>query len=103
MHRIDEASPLHDLTPGDIAGVIVRINAVVEALDLVPATVIHTIPDRGPEQVLFGMRQADAVSTDTQPRIIADLRLLSDVEATDCGDEPCLAFEDAAESPEESA
>lgn len=56
IHRIDEASPLYDLTSGDVAGAIVRINAVVKALDPVPATVIHTIPDRGPEQVLFGVR-----------------------------------------------
>lgn len=103
LHRIDAGSPLYGLTQDDIAGKVVRIYATVEARDPVLAAVIHSMLDWGPEQVLFGMRYADAVSIDAQGRTIADLRLISDVEPEEAGDEPDIEFENASELPEVSA
>ena len=69
MHRIDEASPLYGLTPDEhrrarSCGSTRRSRRAIRCWP----TVIHTMLDWGPEQVLFGMRYADAVSTDEQGR-----------------------------------
>ncbi len=100
MHRVDEASPLYGLTRDDIAAKVVRIYATIEARDPVLATAIHTMLDWGADQVLFGTRYADAVSTDELGRTIVDMRLISDVEPDEFEDEASLDFEDAAELPE---
>ena len=79
FHRIDDDSPLFGVGPRDFAQRVVRLYVIFEARDPVLAASIHVVKDWGPEQVLFGMRYADAVTVDDQGRIVADLGLISDM------------------------
>lgn len=79
FHRVDDSSPLFGIEQRDFAKRVVRLYLIFEAHDPVLAARIHVVKDWGSEQILFGMRYGDAVTSDDQNRIVVDLGLISDV------------------------
>ena len=77
MHVIDEQSPLRGFTPEKLIAAKTRLFLEVEARDPNLAAQIYDIKDYGAEEVVFGMRFADAVSIDEHGNTIADLRRIS--------------------------
>ncbi len=80
MHVIDEHSPLRGFTPEKLIASKTRLFLEVEARDPNLAAQIYDMRDYGAEDVVFGMRFADAVSIDEQGNTIADLRRISLIE-----------------------
>ena len=81
MHDIDEASPLRGHTAETLAGTQIRLFVGVAAHDRALAADVSDMRDYGPDDIAFGMRYADAVTTDGQGRTLADLGRLSLLEA----------------------
>ena len=94
LHDLDGDSPL----AGYDAERILRDGAIlflsVEARDPILAASVHDMRDYRGEQIVFGMRFADALSTDEDGHVTADLTRLDELEA-DFGSEP-LAGPDPA-------
>jgi inward rectifier potassium channel len=87
MHRIDETSPLKDVTPDKIATRDFRLFVTIEAHDPVLATHIHDIKDYDPAHVRWGMHYADAVILEDDGRVTADLSRISLLEADGAQDQ----------------
>lgn len=81
MHRIDEHSPLHSHGPDRLSRDGTRLFLSVEARDPTLAAQVYEIRDYGAADIAFGMRYADAVAIDSQGRTVADLHLISAIEA----------------------
>ncbi len=81
MHDIDEASPLNGHTAETLAATRIRLFVGVTAHDRALAADVGDMKDYGPEDVVFGMRYADAVTIDDHGRTLADLGPLSVVGA----------------------
>ncbi len=79
FHRIDDSSPLFGISQREFTERVARLYLIFEAHDPVLAARIHIVKDWGAEQVLFGMRYGDAVTSDDQNRIVVDLGMISDV------------------------
>jgi inward rectifier potassium channel len=77
MHEIDETSPLRRFDLRRLPDSQLRVFLSVTARDLALAAEVYDMKDYGPNDVVFGMRYADAVSIDEQGNTIADLRRLS--------------------------
>jgi inward rectifier potassium channel len=77
MHVIDETSPLHGLDAKDLARLDARFFLAVDARDTALGALVQDIRNYPHEKVIFGMRYADAVSTDEEGRTTADLSRLS--------------------------
>jgi inward rectifier potassium channel len=88
MHDVDDTSPLHRFDAEGFARADIRLFVTVRAHDRTLAAEVGDMKDYGPDDVVFGMRYADAVSIDAQGRTIADLGRLS------------LLEEDASAGPE---
>jgi len=80
MHRIDEQSPLQGYDAARFVESGVRLFLTLEARDHALGAAIHDMRVYMPEEVLFGMHYAEAVTFDDQQRPVADLTLLSLVE-----------------------
>ncbi len=80
MHRIDESSPLFGRGPNELLREQTRIFLSVEARDPVLAATVYAIRDYGAADIALGHRYADAVSSDSNGRTVADLGLLSQIE-----------------------
>jgi inward rectifier potassium channel len=80
MHEIDEKSPLAGYDPERFREGDVRLVLTVEARDHVLGAEIHDMRIYCADEVLFGMRYAEAVTLDDQRRPVADLTRLSLVE-----------------------
>ena len=89
MHKIDETSPLHGLSPDLLSGEAARLIVMLEARDPELSATVYDMRDYGASQILFGMRYQDAVTVDEKGRTNVDLNRISAVEpdAPD-GDEP---------------
>jgi inward rectifier potassium channel len=79
MHEIDEDSPLHGCDAAWIATAEARLFMSVEARDQALMARVSDIRDYGPEAIRFGVRYADAV-TSQGGRTFADLTLISATE-----------------------
>lgn len=77
MHVIDAASPLHGLDAGAMARLDTRLVLTVDARDTGMGAPVQDIRTYTHDQVVFGMRYADAVWTDQTGRTTADLSRLS--------------------------
>jgi len=77
MHVIDHASPLHGLDAPALARLDVRLVLTLDARDSALGAAVQDIRTYTHEQVIFGMRYADAVWTDNMGRTTADLSRLS--------------------------
>jgi inward rectifier potassium channel len=87
MHVLDEQSPLRGYDTARAIETDARVFVTVEARDPTLATVVHDIRYYAPQDIRFGMRYADAMSTAEDGTWVADLRRTGALEP-DLGDRP---------------
>jgi inward rectifier potassium channel len=80
MHTIDETSPLYGMDEARMRQDTVRMFLAFEARDPDLATTVHDMHVYGPDEILFGMRYVDIISTDETGQPVADLTRINDVE-----------------------
>jgi inward rectifier potassium channel len=80
MHPIDAQSPLAGFDSKGLCGTQARLYLSLDARDIALGAMVHDMHDWSAEDVLFGTRYSDAVSTDEQGRAIADLTRIHLVE-----------------------
>ncbi|HTV32026.1 MAG TPA: ion channel [Methylocella sp.] len=80
MHEIDEKSPLADYDAERLKEFDARLVLTIEARDFALGAAVHDIRIYTPDEVLFGMHYAEAVTIDDQMRPVADLSRLSLIE-----------------------
>lgn len=80
MHVLDEASPLAGYDPARLQAEEVRLFLAVTVRDPTLAAEVHDMHDYGAEDVVFGMRYAEAVTVDAAGRPVADLGRIGDIE-----------------------
>jgi inward rectifier potassium channel len=85
MHVLDERSPLHGYDAARAIEADARVFVTLEARDPTLATVVHEIRYYEPQDIRFGMRYADAVSTAQDGTLVADLTRIGALEP-DVGD-----------------
>ncbi len=73
MHVLDERSPLHGYDAARAIETDARVFVTIEARDPTLATVVHDARFYAPQDIRFGMRYADAVSTAADGALVADL------------------------------
>ena len=77
MHEIDEKSPLADYDAEHLRESDARLVLTIEARDYALGAAVHDMRIYTPDEVLFGMHYAEAVTIDDQMRPVADLSRLS--------------------------
>jgi inward rectifier potassium channel len=77
MHVIDEASPLFGLGAEDLEARHARLFLTITARDAAVGAQVHDVFAFEPQQIKFGMRYSDAIQTDEDGGIIADISRLS--------------------------
>jgi inward rectifier potassium channel len=87
MHVLDERSPLHGYDPARAIEADARVFVTLEARDPTLATTVHDIRFYEAEDIRFGMRYADAVTTAKDGTPVADLARIGALEP-DVGDRP---------------
>jgi inward rectifier potassium channel len=87
VHVLDEHSPMHGYDAARLIDADVRLFVAVEARDPTLATVVHDIRSYAPEDVRFGMRYAQVVTTAEDGTPVADMALIGELEP-DAGDRP---------------
>ena len=80
MHVLDERSPLHGFDLEQFIAADARVFVTVEARDPALATVVHDLRNYTPEDIRFGMRYADAVTTAEDGTLVADLTRIGALE-----------------------
>ena len=80
MHTIDATSPLAGYDAERMVRDQVRLYFSLTARDLTLEASVTGNKDYGPQDILYGMRYVDAMSTDAAGRTIADITRLSDIE-----------------------
>ena len=87
MHVLDERSPLHGYDAARVIEADARVFVTLEARDPTLATMVHDIRSYAPEDIRFGMRYADVVTTAKDGTPVADLTRIGALEP-DVGDRP---------------
>ena len=77
MHTIDEQSPLFGINAEWVRERSLILFLNFEARDPALAASVHDVFQYGPDDIACGRRYADAVSTDADGRVVADLSLIS--------------------------
>jgi inward rectifier potassium channel len=85
MHVIDEHSPLAGFDAARVAEADVRLLVSVEARDPMLGAMVYDLKSYAPADVRPGMRFVDAISTDEDGLIIADLTRIGEVEPDPAG------------------
>ena len=85
MHVLDERSPLHGYDAARAIEADARVFVTLEARDPTLAAVVHDVRYYAPEDIRFGMRYADAVSTAQDGTPVEDLTRIGALEP-DVGD-----------------
>jgi inward rectifier potassium channel len=80
MHVLDERSPLHGFDTAQFIAADARVFVTVEARDPALATVVHDLRNYTPEDIRFGMRYVDAVTTAEDGTLVADLTRIGALE-----------------------
>ena len=80
IHPIDANSPLAGYDSARLIEGDVRLYLTVQARDHTMAVEVFDMKDYGPQDILFGMRYVDAVTTNAEGHTVADLGQLSLVE-----------------------
>ncbi len=80
MHTIDEASPLNGIDPDWVRARNLVLFLNFEARDPALAATVHDVHQYGPDDIECGHRYVDAVSTDADGRVVADLSLIGATE-----------------------
>ena len=79
LHRIDERSPLHDMTAESVLTADVEIQVAVTGLDGTTAQTLHGRHRYLPEDLRFGVRYADMLTAKPDGRLQLDYAKLHDV------------------------
>jgi inward rectifier potassium channel len=85
MHVLDERSPLHGYDAARAIETDARVLVTLEARDPTLATVVQDLRYYAPEDIRFGIRYADPVSTIEDGTRVADLTRIGALEP-DVGD-----------------
>lgn len=80
MHVIDEESPLHGQTPGQLAAQEVELQLMVLGIDDVTMQNVHASHRYVASQILWGAKFADILSEDADGDVVLDLRRFHDTE-----------------------
>jgi inward rectifier potassium channel len=87
MHMLDERSPLYGYDAARAIREDAQVFVLLEARDPTLATMVHDIRDYAAEDIRFGMRYADAVTTARDGTPVLDLTRIGALEP-DLGDRP---------------
>jgi inward rectifier potassium channel len=80
MHVMDERSPLYGYDAGKVVAARAQVFMTLEASDPTLATWVHEIRNYAPEDIRFGMRYVDAVTTEEDGTLVADLTKIGEME-----------------------
>ena len=78
LHRIDQDSPLRDLTPELLRTADVELNLSIVGTDGTTYQTLHSRHRYLPEEILFGVRYADMLSPKPDGRLQLDYSRLHD-------------------------
>jgi inward rectifier potassium channel len=87
MHALDERSPLHGYDAARAIEADAQLFVTLEARDPTLATTVHDIRNYAAEDIRFGMRYADALTTAEDRTPVLDLTKIGALEL-DVGDRP---------------
>ncbi len=82
MHVIDAASPLHELSPEQLKDAEARFFVAVEGRDAALQAMVQDIRVFTQADIAYGMRYADMISLNEAGLAVADLSMLSALEAS---------------------
>jgi inward rectifier potassium channel len=99
MHVMDERSPLYGYDAAQVAAERAQLIVTLEARDPTLATSVYEIRNYGPEDIRFGTRYADVVTTDQDGTTMADLTKIGETEP-DLGEHPEQGWGDREDMPE---
>jgi inward rectifier potassium channel len=80
MHVLDERSPLHGYDATRAIETDARVFVTIKARDPTLATEVHDARYYAPQDIRFGMRYADIVSTAADGALVADLKRIGELE-----------------------
>jgi inward rectifier potassium channel len=80
MHVLDERSPLRGFDAAKIIAADARVFVTVEARDPTLATMVHDLRNYAPDDIRFGMRYVDAVTTAEDGTPVGDLTRIGALE-----------------------
>ena len=80
LHVIDEGSPLHGHSPESLPEHDARLFLTIEARDQTLAAQVQDLKDYRADRIRFGMRYANAVTTDEKGEATADLSMIGVLE-----------------------
>ena len=81
MHEIDDTSPIFGMDSESMIAAQARLFVSIEARDPSLSAVVYDLRNFRPEDVAFGMRYADALTTSDDGSTILDMSLISSMEA----------------------
>jgi inward rectifier potassium channel len=99
MHVLDERSPLYGYDSAQAIAAAAQLFVTLEARDPTIAASVHDIRTYAPEDIRFGMRYADAVTTAEDDTPVADLTKVGALEP-DVGDHLEAGWTEREEAPE---
>jgi inward rectifier potassium channel len=80
MHVMDERSPLYGYDAAQVVAARAQVFVTLEARDPTLATSVHEIRSYAPEDIRFGMRYVDAITTEEDGTPVADLTKIGEME-----------------------
>jgi inward rectifier potassium channel len=99
MHVMDEHSPLYGFDAAQVVAAGAQLLVTLEARDPMLATTVYEIRNYAPEDIRFGTRYVDAITTDESGMTMADLTKIGEMEP-DVGERPEQGWGDREEVPE---
>jgi inward rectifier potassium channel len=98
MHVMDERSPLHGYDAAQVVAALAQVFVTLEARDPMLATSVHEIRNYPPEDIRFGMRYVDAITTEEDGMAVADLTKIGEMEP-DVGEHPEQGWNEREDAP----
>ena len=99
MHVMDERSPLHGYDATQTVAARAQVFVTLEARDPTLATSVNEIRYYAPEDIRFEMRYVDAVTTDEDGTLVADLTKIGEMEQ-DLGEHSEQGWREREDVPE---
>jgi inward rectifier potassium channel len=87
MHVMDKRSPMYGYDAARMASERAQVFVTLEARDPTLGTLVHELRNFAPEDIRFGMRYADAITTDDDGTPVADFTRIGEI-GPDLGDHP---------------
>jgi inward rectifier potassium channel len=99
VHVMDERSPLYGYDAAKVVAARAQVFVTLEARDPTLATSVHEIRNYAPEDIRFGMRYVDAITTEEDGTPMADLTKIGEIEP-DLGEHPEQGWSEREDVPE---